>query len=222
MYLSRLRLNPLSRDVARDISDVVQMHRTIMKAFPAAPQGESPREYFEVLHRLEVDPRSGAITLYVQSAAEPAWDQLPTGYVVENGRPEWSAKRVDHLYQAIEKGQRLRFRLRANATRKIDTKSGPDGVRRHGRRVPVRGEDAQIAWLQRQGARYGFAICTISVVSSGSPELHRSRSSGQTFQGVLFEGTLEVTDAQAFQDALASGIGPGKAFGFGLLSVAPE
>jgi CRISPR system Cascade subunit CasE len=37
---------------------------------------------------------------------------------------------------------------------------------------------------------------------------------------VQFEGDLEVTDAAAFRAALAQGIGSGKAYGFGLLSIA--
>jgi CRISPR system Cascade subunit CasE len=32
---------------------------------------------------------------------------------------------------------------------------------------------------------------------------------------------LEITDAERFRAALAAGIGPAKAYGFGLLSVAP-
>ena len=161
--------------------------------------------------------RTGNVTLYVQSASEPDWGQLPSGYVIENGAPEWSVEAVDHLYDAILPGRRLRFRLRANPTRKIDTKTGPDGVRRHGRRVPVRGEQAQVEWLRRQGQRHGFVIRMVSIQSSGGPELQRSRSAGRTFQGVLFEGSLQVS-AEAFRKALAHGIGPGKAFGFGLLS----
>lgn len=42
------------------------------------------------------------------------------------------------------------------------------------------------------------------------------------FRSALLEGTLTVTEAAAFAQALASGIGSAKAFGFGLLSVAPE
>jgi len=42
-----------------------------------------------------------------------------------------------------------------------------------------------------------------------------------TFAAVIFEGVLRVEDSQAFREALERGIGPGKAFGFGLLSVAP-
>lgn len=42
-----------------------------------------------------------------------------------------------------------------------------------------------------------------------------------TFSSVLFEGELEITDANAFRQTLAQGIGSGKAYGFGLLSIAP-
>ena len=42
-----------------------------------------------------------------------------------------------------------------------------------------------------------------------------------TFASVLFEGVLEVTDAERFRQALEQGIGSAKAYGFGLLSIAP-
>ena len=39
---------------------------------------------------------------------------------------------------------------------------------------------------------------------------------------VLFDGLLEVTDPGLFRQAIAVGIGPGKAFGCGLMSIAPH
>jgi len=44
---------------------------------------------------------------------------------------------------------------------------------------------------------------------------------GQRLRSVLYNGLLEVTDPDLFHRALIRGIGSGKAFGFGLLSVAP-
>jgi CRISPR system Cascade subunit CasE len=41
------------------------------------------------------------------------------------------------------------------------------------------------------------------------------------FRSALLEGTLRVTNADLFRNTIARGIGSGKAFGFGLLSVAP-
>jgi CRISPR system Cascade subunit CasE len=41
------------------------------------------------------------------------------------------------------------------------------------------------------------------------------------FGSALFEGLIEVTDVDLFRQALVQGIGSGKAYGFGLLSIAP-
>jgi len=42
-----------------------------------------------------------------------------------------------------------------------------------------------------------------------------------TFGAILFEGRLRVTDGDLFRTTLQRGIGSGKAYGFGLLSIAP-
>lgn len=44
---------------------------------------------------------------------------------------------------------------------------------------------------------------------------------GQRLRSVRYDGTLSVTDPVKFHQTLCSGIGPAKAFGFGLLSIAP-
>ncbi|MHA1492279.1 MAG: type I-E CRISPR-associated protein Cas6/Cse3/CasE [Promethearchaeota archaeon] len=41
------------------------------------------------------------------------------------------------------------------------------------------------------------------------------------FYSVLFEGRLKITKLNEFKKILISGIGPGKAFGFGMLSIYP-
>lgn len=112
----------------------------------------------------------------------------------------------------------------ANATRKIDTKSGPDGKRRSGRRVPVKHELLP-EWLDRRGASGGFKVTTDSC-SCQPGYVYWSKSAEDEKKNVRlfsvrFDGLLEVTDVGAFVKTLASGIGPAKAYGFGLLSVAP-
>jgi CRISPR system Cascade subunit CasE len=47
------------------------------------------------------------------------------------------------------------------------------------------------------------------------------RESGGAFTAVRFDGELGVTDAALLREAVANGIGTQKAFGFGLLSLAP-
>ncbi|MEW6230192.1 MAG: type I-E CRISPR-associated protein Cas6/Cse3/CasE, partial [Bacillota bacterium] len=53
----------------------------------------------------------------------------------------------------------------------------------------------------------------------GEPGAHRR--SPLTFAAVEFEGHLTVLDPERFRETLRRGVGPGKAYGFGLLSIAP-
>lgn len=221
MYLSLLRLNPAAAAVQRDLRDPTDLHRTLMRAFPGVIDPEvKMRAYHGVLHRLEVDAARGQVLLYVQSGTEPDWTQLPPGYVLAGDGVR--VKPVGEVYAGLKPGRVLRFRLRANPTRKIDTKSGPNGEKRNGRRVPVSGLDGQVDWLARKAEAFGFELLQATIAAAGSGELVKSHRSGKTFQGVLFEGRLVVRDPGRFVESLARGIGPGKAFGYGLLSVGPE
>lgn len=220
MFLSYMRLDASSSEVQRDLRDPQGLHRRVMSGFPAIldPEQEA-REYFSVLHRLEVERQSGRLLLYVQSRIRPDWSTLPVDYLVEDGLANPGVKPVDQAYEKLGAGSVLRFRLRANPTRKVDTKSGPNGEKRNGRRVPLRGVEEQVAWLERKAGQHGFGLLQATIAGSGATELYRSHSTGRTLQGVVFEGRLVVRDPERFREALAQGIGPGKAFGFGLLSI---
>jgi CRISPR system Cascade subunit CasE len=131
---------------------------------------------------------------------------------------------VAQVYGAIRPQTVLSFRLRANPSRKIDTKTGPDGQRRHGRRVELVQEDQQLSWLQRKGADGGFEVLSLRIggVTKEKGRRRATPAPSITLAGVLFEGRLRVTDPQKFLDhSLAKGLGPGKAYGLGLLSLAP-
>jgi CRISPR system Cascade subunit CasE len=120
--------------------------------------------------------------------------------------------------ESLLAGDRLVFRLLANTTRKIATKSAEDGTKRNGRRVPVRGDDARMQWLARHAVAAGFRIEDARVVEeprSGGPHA----GARVTFEGARFDGVLTVTDAPTFHAAIRKGLGPAKAFGFGLLSL---
>ena len=163
-----------------------------------------------------VDPMvGGKAVILVQSGLDPDWD-----YAFHNARYFLAAPPVKKVINpCFQKGQRLQFRLEANPTRKIDTKTGADGKRRHGRRVPV-ATDKLMEWLTRAGDSRGFCIdLAESSVQAGYVNINKSRSA-QRLRTARFEGLLEVTDPVRFYDkAFVPGIGPAKAFGFGLLSV---
>lgn len=233
MYLSRLVLNPRSRAVRNDLSDCRGLHRTILSAFPQAQKEQGgARAEFGLLYRADAEPRSGRITLLVQSSAEPDWSRLPKDYLLDDfdelDNP--AVKRIDGVYDALGEGARLRFRLRANPTRRLPLLIEDRVGKERGKRIELQREEDQLAWLARKASEHGFRLLAASVNPNvvnarANPEGKvtgwRGRSEApMKFGSALFEGELEITDAEAFKRTLAEGIGSGKAYGFGLLSVA--
>jgi len=207
MYLSRLILNPRSRHARRDISVPYEMHRTIMRAFPSTDQGGPGR----VMFRLEPMRPDHPPVVIVQSQKEPDWSCL---------RAADYALGIDHkpLNIAASAGQHFRFRLRANPTVRRKNGDGPDA--RSSRHGLFREED-QLAWLKRKGQAAGFTPVSVRTRDAGKTITRRGPGPQHVHFAVTYEGILRVTDPAAFQQGIAAGIGPAKAFGFGLLSVAP-
>ena len=154
MILSRLELNPRSRQVARDLADCQELHRTVLSAFPQAAGG-SARQRFGVLFRIEYC-RGAAPVLLIQSHENPDFSALPSDYLAQ---PPMS-KDSGAAWRGIAHDCIFRFRLRANPTRKIETKSGPGGARRNGRRVELRTEEEQLNWLSRKSRESGATTPT--------------------------------------------------------------
>jgi CRISPR system Cascade subunit CasE len=221
MYLARLFLNPTSRAVRFDVANPEGLHKTVMRLFPGEA-GPEPRKGHSVLHRLDESP-DGRLMLLVQSRSKPDATGLMPGYLVELDRdPDLafsgvaenpSIRDVDEERKNIRVGDRYLFRLKANTTRKIGTKSGEDGRRVHGQRVPVRGDEARLEWLKRHALVAGFSVIDVSVREVAT------RGWNVRLAGVVFDGVLVVNDVATFRRELEAGFGPAKAFGFGLLSL---
>jgi CRISPR system Cascade subunit CasE len=220
MMLSRLVLNPHSRDVQRALGDSHAMHVRVMAMFPEAA-GTSPRAAHGILHRLDRVEGRDTLILLVQSREPPDCARLPQGFLDPALGPDAFATRaLAPVLAAIEAGTHFRFRLRANTTRRIDTKSGPDGTRRQGRRVPVRGDDGRQSWLESRLGAHGFRLVGPSEQRAEGKTTGRGGGTTRTHEGCLFDGIIEVVDAELARRAVTDGIGPAKAYGFGLLSLA--
>jgi CRISPR system Cascade subunit CasE len=223
MYLSKLVVNVASREFRRDHSDIREMHRTVMSAYPHVPGDEPARQSHAVLWRL--DNAYCGFVQYVQSASQPDWSRLPADYLTEPPQ----VRNLQPVIDAVTPGRRFSFRIVANPIRTIPQQRAA-GERAQGKKVAQREPEKQLEWLIRQGERYGFVIPTgrngkPDVAPSPCQTLIGRKREGErgsiTIEPVRFEGHLIVTDAAAFTDALQNGIGRGKAYGCGLVSLAP-
>ncbi|MGQ9706887.1 MAG: type I-E CRISPR-associated protein Cas6/Cse3/CasE [bacterium] len=207
MYLSRLILNPLNKFVYNDLVNFYELHRTLLCAFP---EGKDIKP--SILFRTDVDRKTGVPTVLVQSLTPPDWTSLnnKNGYLL---RPP-EVKTFDPIFR---EGHFFRFRLRACPTKRVF--KHPDGSRA-GYIKGLYKPNEQIDWLKRKGEKNGFEIHSTLTIPEGNIEGKKDKNK-ITIYCVTFEGILKVTDSDVFKKALINGIGRGKRFGFGMLSIAP-
>ena len=198
MYLSKLSLNLRSHRARQDLSNPYEMHRTLLWAI-AEPEED------RMLWRLE--PGRHMPVLLVQTQGRPLWD------VVLNRHPGYADVAQDSpksYTPSLRVGQRLRFRLKANAS-----------VKREGKRHALHTPEQKMEWLNRQTVAHGFDLDGAMVVAT---ERLRARKNTHPIilDATVFEGAMRVVDPDKVAKALALGVGHAKAFGLGLLSIAAD
>lgn len=211
------------------------LHQLLWKGFPGVPRNTG-KTYF--LYRY--DQHDAGHNVLVQSVIPPDWSKVDA----DNDALVVQVK--EFAPDRIPAGTRLNFFVRANPV--VRRKGYEDRVdrKRCGRHIvvgsnralqaermgvkveviPTR-EQQLVQWLQRQGAQGGFDIAAdmhdVPCVTIGpNLDVVVGRAKGSppmTFTTVDFEGILVVREPAAFAATVANGIGRGKAFGFGLLSV---
>src|SRR5690606_31822147 len=77
LHLARIRLNPASRDVQRDLADAKQLHTTLMRLLPDR-LGPEPRRLANLLFRVETDQTGTTVLAQATHPLDPG--RLPTGY----------------------------------------------------------------------------------------------------------------------------------------------
>ena len=205
MYLSRAELDPTRRETMVALISPQKFHGAVENAFPGARRRR--------LWRL--DSLNGKLYLLLLS------EELPdlTGLCAQFGTgaaPE--TRRYEPLLERVTPGSCWQFRLTANPTR--SKKDSADHTAR-GTLKPCYLEVEQEEWLWAQAAKHGFALreeeFTVTRVQWQHFAKHGTRP--VTLLAVTYEGILQVTDAEQFRALLCQGMGRGKAYGLGLMTV---
>ncbi|WP_331731459.1 type I-E CRISPR-associated protein Cas6/Cse3/CasE [Streptomyces sp. NBC_00073] len=222
-HLTRLKLNPMSTEAARDLRNAHSLHRTVLTLAPDH-LGESPRQAAGILFRLEHHPRGQ--TLLIQSHHPLNLDHLPIGYATATDERD-----LTPLLTWCQPGSPVRYRIHAQPMRSTRTENperDEKGSLKRGRRTPLHGDEATHWWHERATAA-GLTPHTDTTSTAPQPDIagwkddpdhdgKRIRIRGRVTR---FEGTATITDTTPLHTALTTGIGRGRAFGTGLLSIAP-
>lgn len=210
-WLTRITPRLDRADVLRDLADAGGLHRRVMSLFPD-DLGEQPRRSGGVLFRVE--SAGAGMRVLIQSSQRPDVSALPDGY------GDVGVIGMKGLLDSLTNGMRVRYRLTANPSKQYAR--GHTGPGRPGQRVALHGEQAEEWWLSRAG-KAGLALETMVMIPrpDATDSGHRIKGRGMRHAVAQFDGTATVVDAATLQDAIVNGVGRGKAFGCGMLSILP-
>lgn len=247
MFLTRFPINRTRRATSRLLGSPYQMHAAIAGSFvPTEGTDSSSR----ILWRVD-DDSDGTLFLYIVSELGPSLVGLDEQIGFPDLTPAWKTRDYGPFLQRLAEGQIWSFRLTANPVRDVArnrSSKNEDAVGKRTGHVTVR---QQSSWLigraayancpppeipeglpsaqDSRSARNGFEVVTDESgglqLSVSERRVHHMKKRDQpkpiTVSTARFDGVLRVTDADKLRHALTHGIGHARAFGCGLLTLAP-
>lgn len=205
MYRSLLMIDRKDPSFRQALGNVQDMHRNLMRAFRFRDT-KMPRAEESLLYALMEE--NGAPVLYVLSREEPEWENVKGVSLYPGSSPVC----IDALRDRFTAGRLLSFRLFASPTKKV-AREGRLSARKF-----LEQPDERRDWLLRQAEKAGFSVKQYA--EENTREVTGFKKGGKIYhKGVVFTGILEITDPDAFWEAYCGGIGPGKAYGLGMLLV---
>lgn len=212
-YLSMLSLDASRWEVVHDLGNRDRLHKKVMRLFPEV-DAQDPRRRMGILFRLEKD------RMLLQSSTPPDPARAAPGYRV------LTTKDVTEAYARVRTGREYRFRLDANTSWRVDEQGHAPAdiewipnadvqVKKAQRRVGCGSYPERARWFEQ---RMGFIGARPGIYFMESLPLLQVK--GGVLEATRFDGHLEILDLERFRRALHDGVGQGKAYGLGMLSLA--
>ena len=138
-------------------------------------------------------------------------EQFGTGAAAET-------RSYDPLLERVVPGSCWQFRLTANPTKSC---KDPKAPAERGSVMAHCSTKYQKQWLLDRAAKHGFALREeeFTVTQVQWQRFAKRGTRPVTLLAVTYEGVLQVTDAEQFRAMLCQGMGRGKAYGLGLMTV---
>ena len=216
MYLSRIAINPYLPAARNMLGNTYDIHTSVMSMFTTYRKDESGRETRRrggsgvPLWRL--DTARDSISLLMVSGDKPHTSEFAQKYGWDDGTDgAVTVAAYDTFLESIRDGESYSFRTTMNmATRASD-----------GRIKVATSYNAKTVWSYTAASLNGFSIKGVPFIESLVDTFEKPNGDKVTLDKSTVAGNLIVTDADALRSALVAGIGRGKAYGCGLITLAP-
>ena len=211
MYFSRVMLDTGRRSTITALASLNKLHGAVEQAFPGQRQ-----------HKIwRIDSLGKKTYLLILSQSEPELSSLSKQFGPENGAEAWEIKDYDPFLRCITLCSRWHFRLVANPTSSL--MHTDEGERKRGKVTGHVTVEHQEKWLLDRAEKHGFLFYydDFRVVKNGW--LHFRKGDNKQFVTLMsatYDGVLTVCDVELFRETLINGLGRGKAYGQGMLTIA--
>lgn len=204
-FLTQLRYNTTSSDVQRDLRSPRNMHRTLMRLIPDA-LSDTPRADSGLLYRLTPGAPPHALIL---THLQPQLDNLPDGYTLHA-----VTKNITDTYRNLTAGTRVRFAVDANLIR-----SEPRPGQR-GQKISITSENGAADWWHNRQHRLGLTTTSLTITKQPLLRVLRDDKPDARMPVMRITGTATINNPEHLRHTLLHGIGKGKSWGLGLLTIA--
>lgn len=191
MYASVLTLNANDLHKLR-VSDSYSLHRVVYSLF-------NREDETRILYS-DQKMKDGQRRVYLL-AHNPPSDRTPEGY---------GSVRTTELSDELLSHSAYQFKVVINPTYMSNKKI-----------VPIKGRENIAQWFIDKAPRWGFSADQIQVENIDVESFNSKHGHPVVLAYATVTGTLEVTNKALFEESFQKGLGRGKAFGCGLLQIAP-
>jgi len=198
MYLSKFIIHQENPSAKQAMKNVQDFHRNLMACF------QSSRQEAGVLYRINLSTKIASV--YVLSKIAP-----------QNARKEvlelLESRSVDPYIESMRTGSIFSFDICTIPSKKI-VREG----KKNSARITLESEVERIEWLQKKAGNAGFQVLTVQEMECVKAYGEKKAAQNKIFlKGYHYQGRLIVEEEEKFRQAYCNGIGPDKAYGYGML-----
>ena len=200
MYLSRIDMDLSDSYVRSSLKDAQKMHRLLTGLF------QKSRQEASLLYRVKVS--AGKVMVYQYSNTPVLRERLRDGVHL------FGEREITGWLESMQEGQSWGFDIVTMPFKKEKQGEGTNSRRRF-----IKDQEERLEWLSRKASQNGFSILDVEEIEGEKLNIYHSSEKGgkMTMDHYRYSGRLVITDAQAFRNGIIQGIGPGKAYGLGMM-----
>lgn len=201
MYLSKIELTEKKRKTLMALRNPNLIHGAISSNYPD----------IKILWRIDQVGKARNLLLL----SEEKVDFTPILQQFGKNSTQIQTVDISNLMDQFKEGSKWRFRIKANPVYRTKNKKTNRKSYCH-----YMNDKDRISWLEKRSEKNGFTIDHVIIRDTNHIRFQRNKQM-VSLASATYDGILTVSNPELFKNTVKNGIGHGKAYGMGMLSLIP-